>query len=95
MKKHIAWSVILSIFLPLFILSPLDNVAKGCTDYFGLIVQNQYHNIIITLVCFCITYYLGVMLLCKGEAGVVLRIIHAILTFLWCINCAMLYYYGL
>lgn len=84
MKKYKVWCVVLSILIPLFVQYPLNVLFRDLFNQNGSIILKPHLRVISTLVCFVITYYIGVKLLNKGNASLVLRISHAILTFLWC-----------
>lgn len=90
MKKYKVWCVVLSILIPLFVQYPLNVLFRDLFNQNGIIILKPHLRVISTLVCFAITYCIGVKLLNKGNAGLVLRISHAILTFLWCCFWALL-----
>lgn len=95
MKKYTIWCIVLSILLPLFIQDALNSVVRDFLEFIGLLVEKPYRHLIGAILCFCITYYIGFLILDKGEPNIVLRIAHVILTFLWCANVASIMYYGL
>ena len=90
MKKYKVWCVVLSILIPLFVQYPLNVLFRDLFNQNGSIILKPHLRVISTLVCFVITYCIGVKLLNKDNAGIVLRISYAILTFLWCCFWALL-----
>lgn len=90
MKKYKVWCVVLSILIPFFVQHPLNVLFRDLFNQNEGLILKPHLRVISTLTCFIITYYIGVKLLNKGNAGIILRISHAILTFLWCCFWALL-----
>lgn len=90
MKKYKVWCFVLSILIPFFVQHPLNVLFRDLFNQNEGLILEPHLRVISTLFCFAITFYIGVKLLKKGNAGLVLRILHAILTFLWCCFWALL-----
>lgn len=81
--------VVLSIFLPVFIQVPLNFLFRDLFNPSGCIILKPNLRIISALLCFMITYIIGFFILRNAKAKLWLFILHAILTFLWCVLWAL------
>ena len=84
--------VIISIFAPFFIQGHINTLFRDVFNPSGCIVLKPYLRVISTLVCFFIVYGIGLYLLMLVKSRRLLFILHAILTFLWCVFIAIFVY---
>ena len=82
--------VLVSLFMPIFIQSPLNFLFRDLFNPPGWNILQLHLRIISTILCFAITYGIGYYLLDKVKVKRWLFILHAVLTFLWCGFIAML-----
>ena len=83
-KKYIVLCVLWSIFFPLIFQGIFDTVFKDLFNPPGKLILLLHLRIISTILCFLITYIVGIYILKKGCTKMWLYVAHAILTFLWC-----------
>mgnify|MGYP003295448402 CR=1 len=85
-------AILISILLPLLIQSPLNTLFRDLFNPSGWIVLKPHLRVISTLLCFSVTYGVGLYLLILLKSKRWLFILHAVLTFLWSVFVAMMVY---
>ncbi len=95
-KNRNVWLIVLCVFisilLPIFIQHPINVVFRDLFNPPGWKYLISNLRVISTLVCFAITCGIGIICLRFAKTKRWLFILHAILTFLWCVFIAVLFW---
>ncbi len=83
-KKYIFLCVLWSFFFPLIFQGIFDTIFRDLFNPSGKLILLPHLRVMSTLLCFFVTYIVGIYILKKGSAKMWLYVAHAILTFLWC-----------
>ena len=85
-------AVVVSLVMPCFIQSPLNVLFRDLFNPEGWIVLVPHLRVISTIVCFLMTYSIGLVLLYNAKSKWWLYILHIVCTFSWCVFVAEIVY---